>query len=145
MKKKNRLPTDLYADARNFESLLRSPATSLRERAALEMAMMDAMRERGVSMPFTLYPREAFLSLWKDGVNVNSTLVIGGHVAHARSFDHWRSAVIRLLHLIGFLSAGLSLKDYENQIPLDYKCDECHALLRRVARAGYRAERERAA
>ena len=141
---KRRLPTGLYYNAREFERLMRAPDTSLRERAALEQAMIDAMREREISAPFTLYPREAFLSLWKADAGDMPALLLSG-IEHTRSFCHWRTAVIRLLSLVGYLSHGATVREYENQISPDYKCDDCRALLRRVARAGYRAERERAA
>jgi hypothetical protein len=108
---------------------MRDPDTDRKVRAALELAFIDVAVYKDIRVPFYTYPREAFLAIW-------GTPNPRDKPAHdGQTFHHYACPVIRLMHLVSFAIRGRSLKEYEEQLSPDYKCDECHAALRRIARA----------
>jgi hypothetical protein len=124
-----RLPTGIYEDADDFAYLIRDPDTDAKMRAALELAFLDVAIYKDIRVPFYTYPREAFLAIW-DTPTPRDKPAHGG-----QTFHHYACPVIRLLHLVGFAVYGRTLKEYENQLDPGYKCEECRAGLRRIARA----------
>ena len=102
------------------------------------MAMIDALRETGISAPFMTYPDEAFQAVFRRmTIRRPSPLRI-------RNAEHtWDQtdcimiwASYRLLTLVSYLSQGLSLEQYENEAQGETHCEICTALLQRIARAG---------
>jgi len=97
-----------YRDARAIEQLLADETTPLDVRAQLELAMLEAADEMGVTVLHPALVRQAFIEVLNEsGVRCNR--------GDTGSIHHYESAVIRLLTAVQYAAVGYGPIDLERE------------------------------